>query len=292
MVDGDARPAGGRRDPATANPGATLPPMVGLNRGTVPLLAGIVVLLGTTTSPPCAGQDAGGPRAPVRVDPLRGLARLEGRVVDETGARVASARVSVYGWADVLVANGSFEFGWASPPPPPRATTLTDSAGRFTVADIVRGLNVVVVETPAGERGSVLATAIEERPVVVHLKTSRGAGTLVGMVVDEDGAPRPDVQVVAAPANVLPVGEASILALFTWTARTVTDASGTFRVRAPTEDVLVAAMRPRDGRWTTRRWRPEDAAASAPLRLAFAGGAPSPAAWKARRRGARSRVPA
>lgn len=218
----------------------------------------------------CEGQDAPTLPPPVRVDPLHGKALIAGRVVDSTGKPVERAEVRVYGLADILVAAGSYEFGWASAPPDPRAVVTTDATGRFSASELVRGMNVLVVETRAGERGFGLTTAVEEHPVEVLLRTHPVA-LLRGVVLDEDGSPIPGAPVLARPSNIFPMGALSMLHVFSGTTRTRSDSAGRFELRAE-ESVNVAACRPRDGRWTLRVPYGEVLAPGAEIRIKFATG--------------------
>ena len=131
-----------------------------------------VAVAATSAVSPAAGNErAKRAPTPIRVDAMHGRASVSGRVFDESGKPLVGARVSVYGLADLLESQGSYEFAWVATPPAPRGTATTDAAGRYSVTDLVRGMNVVRVETEGGDRSAALATAIEDRPVAITLRT-------------------------------------------------------------------------------------------------------------------------
>jgi hypothetical protein len=115
-------------------------------------------------------------------------------------------------------------------------------------------MKILEVETSEGARAVGLATALETDPVPVLVEALRAAPVVRGVVCDEHGVPFPGALVVAAPSNVIPLGDASILHLFATTVRTVSDAAGRFALAAGGEQTWVAARRPSSRCFTVVRW--------------------------------------
>ncbi len=236
------------------------------------LLSSLAVVAGALAAPGQAARGEG-EAGPVRVDAGARGARIEGRVVDEKGVAIPAVPVSAYRWTDVLRARGSYALGWAAPPPAPSGSTVTDGEGRFALADLPPGMTVLIAEVARGGRWGGLATAVAERPVPLRLRVEPVTTRVQGSVTDEHGAPIAQATVLTMPP-VLPVGGASILALFTWSVRTQTDAAGRFEVGVAGTLQGVAARRPLDGRWTAVPWKPAPDGTAPPATVAFAPGGP------------------
>lgn len=235
----------------------------------------LLLLLGCLAAPRRSARGGDGVE-PLRVDSGARGARIEGRVVDEKGRAVASARVAAYRTADVLRTRGSYALGLVAPDPVPRGTAATDAQGRFAIPDLPSGMTVLIAEVPGGGRGAALATAVAVHPVAVRVRIEPVTTRIHGRVTDEHGLPLARASVVTLP-GVLPVGIASILVLFTWSARTSTDERGRFDLgMAAGMTERVAAQRPGDGRWTVvdRTVSDTEGGPSPSVDIAFTAGPP------------------
>lgn len=188
-----------------------------------------------------ASHEGHGPAtsAPITVDGVRARTNVElkleaggtvkGKVVDTNGKPVASAEVRV-------VVRGHLE--WRA-----RRQALTGPDGTFSVSSLpLRAMDVVAAHE-SGASAIAAADLGEKREAEVAL-TLDVVGTIEGTVVDRNGQPVGDAQVLASP-----VWSGNTADQFAWSVRgiqeTVTDQSGAFRLTGmPAGEYKVRAGRP------------------------------------------------
>jgi hypothetical protein len=218
------------------------------------------------TSPPARAD-----RDSTVVASTKGKAEIKGLALDIREAPVTGAKVSVYRWSDVVVAAGSYEFGWSVGLPPPLATAVSDAQARFEFRGLDRGQYVLKSETPDGGLGLVMATAIDLGAPRIRVPVLAPAAKLRGVAVDVDARPLAAAPVVATVLDYYP-SPAALLQMTLNRRDTVTDAEGRFELEVPQEDVLVAVQRRRDGRWTALRVGARGTRPTALLTFRFEGG--------------------
>ncbi len=184
-------------------------------------------------------------------------ATLAGKVVDSSGAPIASATVRVVVHGNVF---------WRA-----RRQALTARDGTFSIAGLPHRAIDVVAEHPSGSSQIVAVDLAAAAPPPVTLTLDVG-GTIAGTVVDRSGTPVGDAQVTAEAE---PTGKPGDLS--TWVVRgpqaTVTDQGGGFALAGlPDGSYRVYASRPGTSEDAQQLVKPVTARpGGAALRLVVAG---------------------